>query len=99
MAEVLQITFKKLFAALGSKPILIVTLGLAVFLTDNKNLTSASSFENKTLNAAGMKKNRLRLPASISSPTTIAFDCKNPQDKIEINTEFETIRLQANNCG
>lgn len=75
----------------------MVTLGLLVFLTDNSNLTSASSFENNTISSK--RSNRHRLPSSAAPKPTLSFDCKTIQDKIEINTEYETIRLEAINCG
>ena len=75
------------------KPLMLLTLGLAVFLTDNANLTSASSFDG-----GGRRNRNLRLPASAAKPI-ITFDCSKAKGKIEVSTPFEAIRLEGKNCS
>jgi hypothetical protein len=90
---------RKLLKKITFKQVLILTLGLTAFLTDNAHLTSASSFESSTVSTAASRKNRRRLPSSVETKPTIDVDCASALDKIEINTEFETIRLQGINCA
>ncbi len=75
----------------------VLVLGLCVFLTDNSNLTSASSFET-AVPVKAHRKHKLRLPDSVAAKSTLEFDCRSTQEEVVINTEQETVRLQANNC-
>jgi len=94
MAKAPRSTLKKFLL----RPVLVLALGVAVFLTDNSHFTSASSFENRTLSES-THVNRLRLPASVAQQPVLAIDCKSTQEKIELHTDFETVRLNAVNCG
>lgn len=71
----------------------VLMLGALAYLTDNANLTSASSFD---VNEARMPT-KTRLPAEISKPV-LTVDCSKAQDTIEMSTPNETVRLEALNC-
>ncbi len=74
-----------------------LTIGLMILLTDHPSFTSVSPFETtQTLS----QKNRHRLPASTESQV-IKIDCSQIENTkmYEQSTAFETVRIEAKNCG
>lgn len=74
-----------------------LTLGLLILLADNPTMTNVSIFESSP---SSSQKNRHRLPASVANQV-IKLDCSElkAEKTIEHSTQFETIRLEASNCG
>lgn len=69
----------------------LVAISLCVYFTDNSRLTSASPFEGSR------KSSKFRLPASIAKQV-INFDCSQPNEAMELSTQFETVRIETKNC-